>query len=122
MRGLKIIPLFLAIILLSYGGMLFVEANHDPVVIKWWHDRVTAPTALGLVVLTSMLIGMAVCGLLCSVEMLALYMQNQKLRKKIATASKPSRGENAIKPVNHTLGSPIESHKPETVASGRFQP
>jgi len=82
MRGLKVIPLFLALIMLSYAGMLFVEANHDPVVIQFANHK-SPPTALGLVVLTSSLIGMVICGVLCSIEMLALYVQNQSLRKKV---------------------------------------
>jgi len=80
MKGLKLIPAFLALIVLSYFGMLFVEANRTEVVISFWQYQ-SHPAALGLVVLTSVLIGMVISGCLCSVEMLALYVQNRKLRR-----------------------------------------
>lgn len=83
MKGLKIIPLFLGLIVLSYLGMLFVEANRDEVVITFW-GKTSSPTAQGLVVLTSALVGMLICGALCSVELLVLYAQNRKLRRRLA--------------------------------------
>jgi uncharacterized integral membrane protein len=84
MKGLKIIPMFLVLMVLTYVGMLFVEANHDEVVISFGTTFQSAPIPLGFVVLTSVLAGMVVCGFLCSVELLALYMQNRQLRRRLA--------------------------------------
>ncbi len=82
MKGLKIIPFFLILILLTYMGMLFVEANREEVMIQFGRFQ-SPPAALGFVVLTSMLIGMVVAGLLCSIELMALYMQNRLLKRRI---------------------------------------
>jgi uncharacterized integral membrane protein len=84
MKGLKIIPLFLAIMGMTYAGMLFVQANNDEVVVKMG-AYVSPPMAVGFMVLTSIFIGMVICGFLCSVEMLALYVQNRKLKKKLGS-------------------------------------
>ncbi len=85
MKGLKIIPMFLALIVLSYVGMLFVESNRDSVIIQFADYR-TPPTALGFVVLTSMLMGMMISGVLCMVELLALIVQNKRLKRKLNNA------------------------------------
>lgn len=85
MKGLKIIPMFLVLIFFSFVGALFVENNPDTVSIHFFR-YVTPPTKVGLVVLCSMMVGMVAAGLLCSVEMLALYMQNKKLRRKLDSA------------------------------------
>ena len=82
MRGLRIIPMFIGLIILSYFGMWFVELNRDPVVLNLG-SRQTPPTALGFVVLTAILIGMVVAGLFCSIELLALYMQNRRLKSRV---------------------------------------
>lgn len=82
MKGLKIIPMFLVLILLSFVGALFVERNPDPVAINFFRF-ITPPAKLGLVVLSSMMLGMIVAGLLCSVELLALFVQNKNLRRKL---------------------------------------
>ena len=84
MRGLKIIPMFLVLIGLTYLGMLFVQANGEEIVVKLLgYQTPAAPT--GLVVMTSVFIGMVLCGMLCSVEILALYVQNRKLKKKVGS-------------------------------------
>ena len=82
MRGLKIIPVFVVLLLCTYVGILFVEANRDTVIVQFGSHQ-TPPTALGLVVLTSVLIGMLVSGTLCSIELLVLVMQNRKLRRRL---------------------------------------
>ena len=84
MKGLKIIPLFLLLMIFSYAGMRFVEANRIPVEIAFFKYK-SEPTAVGLVVLTSVLVGMVICGFLCCIELLSLYMKNKMLRRKIAT-------------------------------------
>jgi len=88
MKGLKIIPLFLLLTLFAYLGVLFVEANRDEVVINFANYQ-SPRTALGLVVLTSILIGMIISGFTCSIEMLALYVQNKKLKHKLSSATQP---------------------------------
>ena len=57
MKALKIIPVFVVLIVSTYGGMLFVEANRSEVVIQFGSYQSPA-AALGFVVLTSILIGM----------------------------------------------------------------
>lgn len=84
MRGLKIIPMFLLLIGLTYAGMLFVQANRDEIIVKMGGYQ-TPSAPIGLVVMTSMFIGMVFCGMLCSVEMLGLYVQNRKLKKKVGS-------------------------------------
>jgi len=81
-KGLKVIPMFLILILFSYVGALFVERNPDPVSINFLRF-VTPPAKLGLVVLSSMMLGMIAAGLLCSIELLALFVQNKNLRRKL---------------------------------------
>lgn len=83
MRGLKIIPLFMGLMVLVYLGMRFVDANRSPVSVMFF-GREAPQTPLGFVVLTSALVGMLACGLLCTVEILALHFKNRKLRIKIA--------------------------------------
>jgi uncharacterized integral membrane protein len=84
MKGLKIIPMFLVLMVLTYVGMLFVESNHDDVVIAFGNYYQSQPIPLGFIVLTSILIGMVICGTLCSVELMALYMQNRNLKRRLA--------------------------------------
>jgi uncharacterized integral membrane protein len=102
MKGLKIIPMFLGLIVLSYIGIMFVEANRDEVSITFGSYQ-SAPTALGFVVLTSILIGMVVAGLLCSIEMLALYVQNKSLKRRLtsqAPTPKPTRAAPSLEPAD----------------------
>ena len=81
MKGLKIIPLFLVLLVCTYVGILFVEANRDEVTVRFGAYQ-AGPAALGLVVLTSILLGMLVAGILCSFELMVLVMQNRRLRRK----------------------------------------
>ena len=82
MKGFKFIALFSALILLSYFGVLFVEANREEVIIAFGRYR-TAPAALGFVVMTSVLIGMVLGALLCSLEILYLFFRSQSLQRKL---------------------------------------
>ena len=82
MKGLKIIPLFLLLIVLSYFGVLFVEDNRTEVIISFF-GTTTPPMAMGFVVLTSALAGMIVAGFLCILELVVLYLQNKSMRRKL---------------------------------------
>jgi uncharacterized integral membrane protein len=102
MKGLKIIPMFLGLIILSYIGIMFVEANRDEVSITFGNYQ-SSPTALGFVVLTSILIGMITAGLMCSIEMLALYVQNKNLKRRLtlhASQPKPTRAAPSLEPAD----------------------
>lgn len=99
MKGLKIIPAFLVLIVCSYVGMLFVESNRDAVTITFGSFQ-SRPTALGFVVLTSMLIGMVIAGLLCSVELLALYVHNKSLKRKLSVLSPSPRRDVPSEPAD----------------------
>lgn len=82
MKGLKIIPMFAVLLLLSYVGVIFVRHNPEDVVVRFGNLE-TPSTALGFVILTSVLVGMIFAGALCSVELMVLYLQNQKMRRKL---------------------------------------
>lgn len=94
MKGLKLIPLFLVLMILVFIGMKFVDANREDVIINFGNYQ-SLPTSQGFVVLTSVLVGMVVCGTLCSVEILALYVQNRKLRRKLAALAQATRASMA---------------------------
>lgn len=94
MRGLRIIPLFIGIIILSYFGMWFVELNGNLVVVNF-HNYQTPPTKLGFVVLTAVLIGMVIAGLFCSIELLALFMQNRRLRARLPKTTNTQTAQNS---------------------------
>lgn len=83
MRGLKIIPVFVILLLCTYLGILFVEANRENVVVSFGRYQSTA-MPLGLVVLSSVLVGMVAAGALCSIELVILLLQNQKLKRRQA--------------------------------------
>lgn len=110
MKGLKIIPIFLVLIVLTYTGMLFVQANSDMVSVQLGGHTI-GPMASGFMVLSSVFLGMVVCGLLCSVEMLGLYVQNRKLKKKLSQTVTSNKAVAATPPAQD-----ITAPK----ASGRF--
>ncbi len=83
MRGLKIIPVFVILLLCTYLGILFVEANRENVVVSFGKYQ-SAAMPLGLVVLSSVLVGMVAAGALCSIELVILLLQNQKLKRRQA--------------------------------------
>ena len=88
MKGLKIIPVFLLLLVFTYIGVRFVEANREEVTVSFGTYQ-AGPAALGLVVLTSILLGMLIAGLFCSIELIMLVMQNRRLRRRGAAASPP---------------------------------
>lgn len=89
MKGLKIIPVFAVFLILSYIGTLFVKANFLEVSVNLGAFK-TPPAPLGLVVLTSVLIGMIVVGAICSLELIYLSFSNKKLRKRLNFIEKES--------------------------------
>lgn len=107
MKGLKVIPLFLLLIVFTYFGMLFVEANRSEVTIQFGNYQ-SPPTALGFVVLTSALMGMIIAGILCGIELLALHMHNRRLMRRLSQL--PPR------PASDKL----DAHIAPTPASNRF--
>ena len=82
MWGIRIVPVFLTLTALSFVGTLFIEANPDVVSLHLLRYE-APPTKLGLVVLISCLVGMFATALFCSVELLALQMQNKRLRRRL---------------------------------------
>jgi uncharacterized integral membrane protein len=116
MKGLKIIPMFLILIILTYIGMLFVEANREEVSIQFGHYQ-SPPAALGFMVLTSMLVGMIVAGFLCSIELLALFMQNKNLKRRLPQSSSHSKTPSPTQ-INDKKGETNDALPTRT--SGRF--
>lgn len=103
MKGLKIIPIFTVLLTCTYLGTVFVERNRDPVSIIFGNSVQTPPAALGLVVLTSVLLGMILAGALCSIELMVLVMENRRLKKGLL----PPRSEASLTKV------PVEKRKEE---------
>lgn len=87
MKAMKLIIVFFIFMFLTYCGVLFVNANKQEVVVKFMGYE-SQQVAVGLVVLTSVLIGMISCAILCSIELISLYMQRSSLRKKVETMSR----------------------------------
>ncbi len=88
MKGLKIIPFFLVLILLSYVGVLFVQLNPAEISVVFFGGYESPPLAMGFVVLTSALVGMLLAGVLCLLELVVLYVQNKSLRRKLSALTK----------------------------------
>ncbi len=82
MKGLRIIPMFAFLLVLTYLGVMFVQDNPADVAVRFGKSS-TPSTALGFVILSSVLVGMILAGALCSIQLMVLYMQNQKLRRKV---------------------------------------
>lgn len=89
MKGLRIIPVFIVLLALSYVGVLFVNANSGEVQVEFGTWK-TPHMPIGLIVLTSVVSGMLVAGTLCAIELLVLMAQNRKLRPKIAPRKPPT--------------------------------
>ncbi len=101
MRGLRIIPFLVVLLVLVYYGVGFVEANSEQVVLTIgpWS---TAPTRLGFVVMTSTLLGVLVGATLASTQVVILYFQNRSLRKRVGVAqhAAPSPSDTAHLPAD----------------------
>ncbi|NBW98470.1 LapA family protein [bacterium] len=83
MTGLKLIPAFFLLMVLTYFGIQFVEANREEVVVTIgaWQSR---SIALGFVVISSFFIGMVFSAALSLTELLRLYIINHRLKRKLA--------------------------------------
>ncbi|NBX76950.1 MAG: LapA family protein [Proteobacteria bacterium] len=83
MTGLKIIPSFFLLMVLTYFGIQFVEANRDEVMVTLgsWQSR---PMALGFVVITSFFVGMVFSAALSISEVLRLHLNNHRMKRKLA--------------------------------------
>ena len=83
MKGLKIIPMFMVMIVLCYFGVLFVQANSEQVALTFGAFQ-TPSVPLGFAVLTAILAGMIVAGFLSILELVILFMENKQLRKRLS--------------------------------------
>jgi uncharacterized integral membrane protein len=111
MTGLKIIPAFFLLMVLTYFGIQFVEANRDEVMVTVgsWQSR---PLALGFVVITSFFLGMVFSAALSISEVLRLHLNNHRMKRKIAELQNFSNASNS----SNQPATDIPSVKP----SGRF--
>jgi|LakMenEpi03Aug12_release.lakeMendotaPanAssembly.Ray.scaffolds.fasta_scaffold183307_3 hypothetical protein len=108
MTGLKIIPIFFLLMVLTYMGIQFVEANRDEVVVTVGNWQ-SSPTSLGFVVITSCFCGMVFSAAISLAELLRLYVQNHRLKRKIKSIQSSQSPESSI---------PTDIVPPKT--SGRF--
>ena len=129
MKGLKIIPVFVILLLCTYLGILFVEANRENVVVSFGKYQSTA-MPLGLVILTSVLVGMVAAGAMCSIELIILMLQNRKLKRRQERLNDlaPSLHESRRLTEETTSHFDLKANKDEPVKSaeeptkGRFSP
>ena len=91
MKGLRIIPMFMVMIVLCYFGVLFVQANSESVTLAFGAFQ-TPSVPIGFAVLTAILVGMLVAGFLSILELVILYIENKQLRKRL---NKYEEGENS---------------------------
>ena len=82
MAGLKITGAFLLLIACTYLGVLFVENNHEEVILAVGTYQ-TQPMTLGLAVLSSLVIGVFLGTAFAGFEIFSLWMKNRSLKKKI---------------------------------------
>lgn len=126
MKGFKLIAGFSALILLSYMGVLFVEANREEVIVTLGTYQ-TAPAPLGFVVMTSVLVGMVIGGLLCSLELIYLFFRSQSLQrqlKKLQPKSKAPQTKNgpAKNSLSKSASSIVSSSKSEAESKSDTDP
>lgn len=109
MTGLKLIPAFFILMVMTYFGIQFVEANRDEVfvTVASWQSR---PVALGFVVITSFFVGMVFSAALSLAEVLRLHVVNHRLKRKINELQSFSQTSNPTPPSDLTTSK----------ASGRF--
>lgn len=83
MTGLKFIPAFFLLMVLTYFGIQFVEANRDEVMVTVgnWQSR---PLALGFVIITTFFLGMVFSAALSLAELLRLHLSNHRLRRRVS--------------------------------------
>lgn len=81
MKSLKLIPIFFLLLILTYFGVQFVEANREEVYVNLgsWQSR---PMSLGFVILTSFFFGSLFSAILSATEILRLYVEASRLKRK----------------------------------------
>jgi len=119
MKSLKLIPTFFLLMVLTYFGVQFVEANRDEVVVNLgsWSSR---SITLGFVILTSFFLGTLFSALLSATELLRLYVETHRLKRKNSELlSFASKREEEIDKSNVIAASP-ENHSSVIKPTGRF--
>jgi len=76
--------MFLFFTIVSFLGAWFVENNATLVQIRFLKYE-TPPIKQGLIILGTLTLGMFIAGLFSCIELLALYIQNRRLKRKLAT-------------------------------------
>lgn len=82
MAGLKITGAFLILIACTYLGVLFVESNHEEIILAIGTYQ-TQPMSLGLAILTSLVLGVFLGTAFAGFEIFSLWMKNRSLKKKL---------------------------------------
>jgi len=119
MKSLKLIPAFFLLMVLTYFGVQFVEANRDEVVVNLgsWSSR---SVTLGFVILTSFFLGTLFSALLSATELLRLYVEMHRLKRKnqelLSFASKKEEGNEKAT----VMTAPHDSHASVSKPTGRF--
>lgn len=96
MKTISFIIVFMVLCLVAYVGMLFINLNHQEVTVTFGEIYSTPAAPLGLVILTSMLAGMLICGVLFLYEVAALYVQNRQLKRKLGSETHEFDPENSL--------------------------
>jgi hypothetical protein len=115
MKKFLVIPGVFAILGLTYIATYFVKLNPDEIVVHLGPQTSADSTAIGFVVLTSFALGMLVAGFLSGIEILALMIQNRRLKRKLNALSNTLK---APKKVETLAPSDIDVMNPKP--SGRF--
>lgn len=118
MKSLKLIPIFFLLLVLTYFGVQFVEANREEVFVNLgsWQSR---PMSLGFVILTSFFFGSLFSTLLSATEILRLYVETSRLKRKNHELSALSTRTDQ-EPENHQSSSITDSATAVAKPTGRF--
>ena len=118
MKSLKLIPIFFLLLVLTYFGVQFVEANRDEVFVTLgsWQSR---PMSLGFVILTSFFFGSLFSALLSATELLRLYVETSRLKRKNQELSSLS-SRAVTEPEVHTAQAMSDSSTSIPKPTGRF--
>jgi len=119
MKGVKIILGFLALMALSYIGMLFIQINRQEIALSFGVFT-TEPMPLGFVALTCIFTGMVFVGLLSVYELVGLYITNRSLKKRVEELE--SQVSAAIAPAVEEPVTPEPAPLPEEVTPPQEEP
>lgn len=119
MKGLKIIPAFFFLIVLTYFGVQFVEANREEVFVNLgnWQSR---PVSLGFVLITSFFFGTLFSALLSATEMMRLYIENSRLKRKYSELQTLASSKESTMDTGSLTPSSSESTSGVSRPTGRF--